>query len=172
MGASGDWEPLPVRTRLIIVGIVVALVVGWWAWNRPPSGAGDPGGRLLAQLHALDAVVPPGSAPFDRMSQEPSWVGSCTEEYFTRGWTPGTYYFSFRSERPESQVLAFVLPHMRRLGWHLQPYTTVAGTWMWSRHLVGGERATAQLGQPSVTPGWTVAATANPVGPLGRCAGG
>ena len=135
--------------------------------NYPPLGSGDPGGARLAQLQALRSALPSGATFIDQGSQEPAWIGSCSDEYFHRGWSNVDYWVEFRPTVSQDQVLRDVTLAMARLGW-----TKTGGQWRWSRVLASGSRASASLVAPVSKTPWAISANATPAAPVGECGGG
>ena len=155
---------------MLATALTVALIAAGTvdeAINYPPLGGGDSGGARLSQLQALRSTLPSGTVIIDQGSQEPDWIGSCSDEYFHRGWTNVGYWVEFRPTVTQDQVLRDVTLAMARLGW-----TKIVGQWRWSRVLASGSRASASLDTPVSKTPWAISANATPAAPVGECGGG
>ena len=71
----------------------------------------------MQQLQALQGVIPPGSSTVDANAQEPSWIGSCDDQYFTRGWSEMGFVFEFHSNLSRPATLSYITHRMSQLGW-------------------------------------------------------
>jgi hypothetical protein len=137
---------------------------------------GDPGGEILAALTRVQEAVPMGATGVSRTVMRSSWIGSCDDEHFKKGWGPVGVTIVFKSASSNSATLAEVSRWMAGHGWHVSqtkdggpPGKTVP---IWSRALSQGVVATAVLmyganGFPA-----DINVTSPPEPPKGECAGG
>ena len=159
--------PLALAVCLVLATIVVFVV---YAVGSDRRGSGDPGGGRLAQLQALRAAIPGGAVIIDQGSEEPSWIGSCQEEHFHRGWAGVAYRVEFRPTLPRNQELIEISQNIADRGWR-RTYAADAG-WSWTRELASGSHASASLVLPASEGTWSISANATPAPPVGGCAGG
>ena len=155
--------------------------------------AGDPGGRILAELSAVKGALPPHAGDVRALGSEPVITSSCDTT------VPGVVErVSFDSDGTVRRVATEVATRMRQLGW--RHYSAATGRWdapspgqpgagvlsnnyiyRWSRRLPSGSTAAGSL-QVSVpvrgwvagdTLTWLLAASAMGIGePHRRCGEG
>lgn len=168
------WWDRPPRWWWVLAALVVLIVIaviGDAVINYPPLGSGDPGGATLHQLALIKTTLPRGSVAFYETPQEPGWIGSCTDEYFTRGWGFVGYSFEFGTGLSQREVLSRITTRMSALGWGRR-YDVPGGSWGWKTTLPTGRQGEAGLSPPfRGNPNWGMSANAKPAPPVGRCAG-
>jgi len=134
---------------------------------------GDPGSGILSALTSVRAAVPPGSTHVSSTTKATSWIGSCNDEYFKKGWSEIGVTVGFTSSDADAKMHADVSRWMLAHGWRVSKPDTTGPTW--TRRLSQGVAATARLSYggdfPPVIPP-TINATAPPEAPVGECAGG
>ena len=146
---------------LVIATLVVAAVIIVRLHEPPgPVGNPDPGHRLMAAIEPVLSVVPAGAVLSMKQANEPQW-DSCDGRRSTYGWDPVTVIAVFTGGGAPTQVVAHVDAGLRAMGWGR--YTHPGdGEWYWTRALIGGSTATADLlgGPGADPPGWSLQVTA------------
>jgi hypothetical protein len=157
---------------------LLGVVMGGLALCSAACGShpgGDPGGRILGALSSIQGAVPPGSTDVSSTTEAASWIGSCDDEYFKKGWSEIGVTVVFDSHLSEKRVFASVSDWMTKNGWHAAGHSTVGPTAVnWARRLPQGTAAKAfvQYGPDPPGPTWILNATSPPEPPVGECAGG
>jgi hypothetical protein len=133
----------------------------------PAEIVGDPGGVILAELHAVESAVPAGAQVKRSIVDEPKF-DSCDGKAGSFGYDPVAVQVDFSWDKAQSVVLASVRGALEAAGWSWtgptpttfrgQNYGTGDAIGTWSSMLQGGRPATAAL-VPAST-GWSLIAEA------------
>jgi len=160
--------PTSRRTRaalsILALLVVVAFSLFYW-WQTYGGATGDPGGRILAQLRAVQTGVPKSASVNDSEFDEPFRLDSCKGKPGTQGWNDVVANISFQWSGSRAFLVSYVAEHLRKMGWgHFTvQYGYGAPSWQWTMRLANGTTALAGLdhGYKST---WGLSADAPPVG--------
>jgi hypothetical protein len=154
-----------------LLGVVIgALALCAAACGHP---GGDPGGGILSVLTRVQGAVPPGSTDVSSTTEPASWLGSCNDEYFKKGWGEIGVTLQFTSSDSDATIHRDVSRWMSAHGWKdAKSDTEEPGDPRWTRSLPEGVTATAFLSYGADRFPPVINATAPPEPPVGECAGG
>ena len=107
---------------------------------------GDPGGGILSALTRVQEAVPPGSTNVSTTTEAASWIGSCSDEYFKKGWGEIGVTIQFSSSDSDANFPGHVSRWMSAHGWEVSTPNPEGPTGpTWTRRLPEGVKATAFL---------------------------
>jgi len=169
------------RTWLVALAAVIAVIVvivASWEWIDP---SGDPGGTVMAQLTPTLAAVPGYGTPAVPVVQEipqsldASYViltephqDSCDGRPGTEGWSQVVVQARFRWSQGVAPLVAYMGPRRARSGWTVfpQPPTATPPTATWKKVLSDGGRGFLGVSQEGGAGStlWQFDATGDPVG--------
>lgn len=154
--------------RLALVGAVLAVLAGAVAFrlSRPGRQPGDPGGHILQQLQPVTGAIPPTATVESTHFDEPLW-DSWDGRAGTFGWSDVVAQIGFSWAGTPSALMAYAGTEMMRRGWGPDMPTFENGVVgaSWTKVLVNGTVARAQLGIEPGGSSWMLVAQAPPLRP-------
>lgn len=152
-----------VMASLATLALIAAISACGAGSTDPPDSSPDPGGRILAELQTAAAAVPSDASVIYRHDVEPQW-DSCDGRADTYGWDDVVVQIHFNSPSSPGRIFGDGISRMAALGWSVS-YQHGDTDLVWTRRLRNGTEGKAAL---SNVGGWTLYASAPPVGPRVR----